>query len=159
MSQAIVESSQSAQGRARAREVDNEVEAHIMELSSTVERIRDDRDYYGDVTVENLGFVIRDARNLRNIIRRERLVVAERAGKRAGAAVEDEVIEPILVEIREAVDFLCMNDDNGDAIGCCAEMIEQIEKLSKILRDVDASAGAGAAGDKKRKHAAADADA
>ncbi len=130
-----------------------------MELSSTVERIRDDRDYYGDVTVENLGFVIRDARNLRNIIRRERLVVAERAGKRAGAAVEDEVIEPILVEIREAVDFLCMNDDNGDAIGCCAEMIEQIEKLSKILRDVDASAGAGAAGDKKRKHAAADADA
>lgn len=150
MSQAIVESSQSAQGRARAREVDNEVEAHIMELSSTVERIRDDRDYYGDETVENLGFVIRDARNLRNIIRRER------AGKRASAAVEDEVIEPILVEIREAVDFLCMNDDNGDAIGCCAEMIEQIEKLSKILRDVDASAGAAAGA--KRKHADADAD-
>lgn len=121
-----------------------------MELSSTVERIRDDRDYYGDETVENLGFVIRDARNLRNIIRRER------AGKRASAAVEDEVIEPILVEIREAVDFLCMNDDNGDAIGCCAEMIEQIEKLSKILRDVDASAGAAAGA--KRKHADADAD-
>ena len=127
-----------------------------MELSSTVERIRDDRDYYGDETVENLGFVIRDARNLRNIIRRERRVVAERAGKRASAAVEDEVIEPILVEIREAVDFLCMNDDNGDAINCCAEMIEQIEKLSKILRDVDASAGAAAGA--KRKHADADAD-
>ena len=135
-----------------------------MELSSTVERIRDDRDYYGDATVENLGFVIRDARNLRNIIRRERRVVAERAGKRASVALEDEVIEPILVEIREAVDFLCMNDDNGDAIGCCAEMIEQIEKLSKILRDAGPAAGAGAgssagAAGVKRKHAAADADA
>lgn len=127
-----------------------------MELSSTVERIRDDRDYYGDATVENLGFVIRDARNLRNIIRRER------AGKRANVVLEDEVIEPILVEIREAVDFLCMNDDNGDAIGCCAEMIEQIEKLSKILRNVEPAAGAGAgssagAAGAKRKHADADA--
>lgn len=155
------------------KEVDNEVEAHLTEMSSTLERIRDDGDYYGEGTVENLGYVIRDARNLRIIVRRKRLSETPRSAAEVNAADKaDEVTEPILVEIREAVDFLCINDDNGDAINCCTEMIDQIEKLRKILSEqaqeqaqlraaADAMEAAeeerAIASDKKRKHAVDDA--